>query len=63
MAEPDDPVRVCDPDVPIELYDLDVDPAEQADVAGQHPDVVKRVRSVMESRTESHVPRWNFARR
>lgn len=52
-----------DPEASIELYDLDADPAEQADVATQHPEVVQRVRSVMESRTESDVPRWNFARR
>ncbi len=52
-----------DPEASIELYDLDADPAEQADVAAQHPEVVQRVRSVMESRTESDVPRWNFARR
>jgi len=52
-----------DPDAPIELYDLDSDPGEQVDVAADHPDVVTQVRAVMESRTESPVPRWNFARR
>ena len=51
-----------DADAPIELYDLDVDPKETTDLAGNHPDVVARVREAMESRTESSVERWNFAR-
>ena len=51
-----------DADAPIELYDLDVDPNETTDVAGDHPDVVARVREAMQSRTESSVERWNFAR-
>jgi arylsulfatase A-like enzyme len=33
---------------PVELYDLASDPAEKADVAAKHPDVVKRLRAVME---------------
>ncbi len=51
-----------DANAPIELYDLDVDPNETTDLAADHPDVVTRVREVMESRTESSVARWNFAR-
>jgi len=51
-----------DANAPIELYDLDVDPNETTDLAADHPDVVARVREVMESRTESSVARWNFAR-
>lgn len=50
-----------DPDAPIELYDLLGDPFETTDVAGQHPDVVARVRLVMESRTPSAYEPWNFA--
>lgn len=50
-----------DPDAPIELYDLLGDPFETTDVAGQHPDVVARVRQVMESRTPSDYEPWNFA--
>jgi len=50
-----------DPDAPIELYDLLEDPFETADVANQHPDVVARVRQVMESRTRSDYEPWNFA--
>ncbi len=52
-----------DPDAPIELYDLAADAGETTDLAGEHPDIVAIVREVMESRTESHVPRWNFASR
>ena len=50
-----------DPDAPIELYDLLGDPFETTDVAGQHPDVVARVRRVMDSRTPSAYEPWNFA--
>ena len=46
----------------IELYDLDLDPGETNDVAADHPDIVARIREVMESRTESDVARWKFAR-
>ncbi len=52
-----------DPDAPIELYDLGADPGETTDLAADHPDVVARVRGVMESRTEARLPEWNFARR
>ncbi len=51
-----------DADAPIELYDLNVDPTETTDLAADHPDIVAQVRAVMESRTESDVARWNFAR-
>jgi arylsulfatase A-like enzyme len=51
-----------DANAPIELYDLSVDPGEMTDVAADHFDMVVRVREVMESRTESDVTRWNFAR-
>jgi len=51
-----------DPDAPIELYDLERDPNETTDVRADHPDIVARIRAIMESRTESSVTRWNFAR-
>jgi arylsulfatase A len=51
-----------DPDAPIELYDLDLDPGETTDLAAAHPDVVARIRTVMESRTEARLPEWSFAR-
>jgi arylsulfatase A-like enzyme len=50
-----------DPDAPIELYDLEADPGETTDLAQDHPDVVAEILRVMESRTESRLPRWNFA--
>ena len=51
-----------DPEAAIELYDLSVDRYEQNNVASNHPDVVKQTWEFMNTRTESHVPRWNFAR-
>jgi hypothetical protein len=48
-------------DAPIQLYDLETDPGEAQDVAAQHPDIVARVRAVMQARTESPVAGWNFA--
>jgi sialidase-1 len=47
-------------DAPIEVYDIDADRSESRNVAAAHPDVVGRVRAVMESRTPSVVPQWNF---
>lgn len=39
---------------PLELYDLQQDPAESRDLAKQHPDIVKRLRAKIEAaRTES----------
>ena len=52
-----------DPDAPIELYDLEADPGETIDLAAERPDVVARVREVMESRSQSTFEPWNFARR
>jgi arylsulfatase A-like enzyme len=44
---------------PIQLYDLDKDLGEQKDVAAQHPDVVARMKKIME---EANTPsaRWKF---
>ena len=50
-----------DAEAPIELYDLAVDPGETTDVAAANPDVVARIREVMESRTLARLPEWNFA--
>jgi uncharacterized sulfatase len=40
------------PDKPIELYDLAVDIGEQSDVADQHPEVVARIKAIMQSAVE-----------
>jgi arylsulfatase A len=51
----------ADADAPIELFDLEVDPAEANDVAAGNPDVVARMDRMMKaSRTTSPVQRWNF---
>lgn len=49
-------------DAPIELYDLSRDISEKTNVAAERPDLVARVKTVMDSRTESPVPQWNFRR-
>ncbi|RBL94106.1 arylsulfatase [Chitinophaga flava] len=41
-----------DPHAPIELYDLDKDPAEQHNIAAVHPDIVKKINGYM---SEAHV--------
>jgi arylsulfatase A-like enzyme len=49
------------PDAPLELYDLEHDPAETTDVAAAHPDVVRRIESIMRaSHTTAALPKWNF---
>jgi len=54
-------IRVHD-DSPIELYNLATDIGETSDVAADHPDIVASARAVMDSRTPSHLPEWNFVR-
>lgn len=41
------------PDKPVQLYDLEADPAEARDVAEAHPEIVARSREVM---TREHMP-------
>jgi arylsulfatase A len=49
------------PQAPIELYDLESDPAESTDVAAEHPDVVATMqRMLQESRTPSPIEGWNW---
>jgi arylsulfatase A-like enzyme len=38
---------------PLQLYDLEADPGESTDVAGQHPDVARRMEGLMD---EAHRP-------
>ena len=47
-------------DSPVELYNLMDDPSESTDVAADHPDVVRQIRAVMDSRSTSEIEGWNF---
>ncbi len=42
---------------PIELYDISIDKAEKNNIADQHPDVVMRMKSIMQ---QAHVPDTNW---
>ena len=49
------------PDMPIQLYDLEVDPGEQHDVASAHPREAARLTQMLrELRTRSPIARFNF---
>jgi len=45
------------PDAPIELYDLEADIGEKSDVAGAYPDLVAKIRGIMEA---EHRPSKEF---
>ncbi|PIE22787.1 MAG: N-acetylgalactosamine-6-sulfatase [Planctomycetota bacterium] len=47
-------------DAPIELYDLSQDRGESKDIAKKHPDLVERIRMIMDLREPSPIPRWNL---
>ena len=49
-----------DPDAPLELYDLEADPAETTDVAKEHPDVADRLAKLIVSEREE--PRYEKLR-
>ena len=50
-----------DPDTPVELYDLRVDPHETTDVATEHPAIAARILELMRrEHTVSEIPNWNF---
>jgi len=43
-----------------ELYDLSVDPGEKINVAGQHPEIIQKMKEYSRKRTPSSKPEWNF---
>jgi len=45
---------------PFELYDLDRDIAESKNIASENPEIVARIRKIMDSRTPSEFKKWNF---
>ncbi len=50
-----------DPESPLELYDLSIDPGESRNVASQHPDVVKDMNArLQQSRTVPDDPRFRL---
>jgi arylsulfatase A len=44
-----------------EIYNLDEDWAEVNDLAENHPELVKKFDGIVNQRTPSHIPRWNFS--
>jgi len=44
----------------VELFDLASDPGESTDLAAAHPETVARLVAVMDARTPSARPEWNF---
>lgn len=46
-------------EAPIELYDLSKDPAEQQDLAAQHPEIVSEMAAIMKKEHTLH-PVWNL---
>ena len=45
------------PDAPIALFDLDIDPSEENDIAESYPEIVKKIDEIMES---EHIPSETF---
>jgi len=50
----------AEPVAPIELYDLEEDPAEENDVAELHPEVADRLVEILNLREPSPLEKWNF---
>jgi len=48
------------PNPVIELYNLKTDIGETQDVAAANPDIVKKIKEIMEQRTVSQIEKWNF---
>jgi len=48
------------PNEPIRLFNLESDVAERHNVAQDHPDIVRRIVAIMNSRAPSEFGKWNF---
>ena len=48
------------PDAPIQLYDLSSDISESSNVSSDYPEIVKKIDTIMKSRTPSEIDNWNF---
>ncbi|MFC2119161.1 arylsulfatase [Bacteroidota bacterium] len=51
------------PEKVIELYNLKDDIAEKNDVSQENPEVIEKIKEILNSRTESHIERWNFKKK
>ncbi len=47
-------------EAPIELYNLHDDIAEKNEISGQHPDIVLKAKTYMNTRKLAVIPEWNF---
>lgn len=48
------------PDLKWEIYDLNADPKEASNIAGNHPGMIERLDAIVKMRTPSHHAEWNF---
>jgi hypothetical protein len=45
------------PDNPLELYNLELDPGEENDVSGDYPEIAKEMRGILK---QAHIPSVDF---
>ncbi len=50
-----------DASAPVAVYHIENDPSESVNVADEHPEIVQDVVAIMQSRSESPIPQWNFS--
>jgi len=50
------------PAAPVEVYNLASDPGESNNLADDHPEIAQELLSLMQSRSDSKILRWNFAK-